>query len=70
VLSGEEITPSLMVFHGFFDGESFTDAGDLYPLVPLIKQPRSILEIEENTLNKLFYEEFRLLVESRESVLM
>jgi DEAD/DEAH box helicase domain-containing protein len=69
VLSEEELSPSLMAFHGFFNGELFQGAGDLYPPIPLMKPPRSLLEVEETLLNKLFYEDFKLLVESREDTL-
>jgi DEAD/DEAH box helicase domain-containing protein len=70
ILGEEEAAPSLMVFHGYFDGSDFQGAGELYPPVPLLKPPRSLLEVEESVLNKLFYEDFKLLVESREATLL
>lgn len=69
VLGEETITPTLLVCQGFYDGEDFYGVVELYPPIPLVKPPRSLLEVEEVLLNRVFYEDFTLLLESRDVIL-
>ncbi|MEM3993367.1 MAG: helicase-related protein [Desulfurococcaceae archaeon] len=70
VIDEESLSPTLITAHGFFDGEKFQGSVDLYPPVPLIKPPQSLLELENLIIDKVFYEEYKLLVENREVTLM
>lgn len=69
VLNEESLTPTLLTAHGVFDGDKFTGTVELYPPIPLIKPPQPLLELEGMILDKVFYEEFKLLVENRDIVL-
>jgi len=69
VLGEESIAPTLLVCQGFYDGGDFYGVAELYPPIPLIKPPRILLEVEETLLSRVFYEDFTLLVESRNVVL-
>lgn len=69
VLGEDTLSPILLSGHGFYDGESFQGAVEQYPPLPLIKPPRELLEVESSVLNKVYYEEFKLLVENKEAVL-
>jgi len=70
VLDEESAIPTLLAGHGIYDGEVFAGGVDLYPPIPFVKPPQSLLEVEERILNKVFYENFKLLVECRESALL
>jgi len=70
VLDEESLTPTLLTGHGFYDGEKFYGAVELYPPLPLIKPPQPLLEIENSILDRVYYEEYRLIVEARSPVIM
>jgi len=70
VLDEESLTPTLLTGHGFYDGEKFYGAVELYPPLPLIKPPQPLLEIENSILDRVYYEEYRLILEAKNPVLM
>jgi DEAD/DEAH box helicase domain-containing protein len=69
VLDEESLTPTLITAHGVFDGERFHGSVDLYPPLPLIKPPQQLIETESFILDKVFYEDYKLIVENLEAVL-
>ncbi|MEM3927284.1 MAG: DEAD/DEAH box helicase [Desulfurococcaceae archaeon] len=66
VLEEESITPVLISGHGIYDGDKFDGAVELYPPIPLVKPPRELLDLENTVLDKIYYEEFKFLVENWE----
>jgi DEAD/DEAH box helicase domain-containing protein len=70
VLDEESIAPTLITAHGFYDGESFVGAVELYPPLPLVKPPQPLLQVESALLDKVFYEDFKVIVESKDATLM
>lgn len=69
VLDEESLAPLVLTAHGSYDGETFRGAVDLHLPVPFTRPPQSLLEVEGHITDKVFYEDYKLLVESRESVL-
>ncbi|MEM4717204.1 MAG: DEAD/DEAH box helicase [Desulfurococcaceae archaeon] len=63
-LDEESLTPSLLTAHGFYDGEKFHGQVELYPPLPLVKPPARLLEVENQLLDKVFYEDYKLIVEN------
>ncbi|MEM4751805.1 MAG: DEAD/DEAH box helicase [Desulfurococcaceae archaeon] len=70
VLDGEAIAPSLLTGHGVYNGETFLGDVDVYPSLPLIKPPQPLLRVEEAILDKVFYEDYKLIVEDRRTTLV
>ena len=69
VLNDGRPVPSLISGHGAFDGDKFIGSIALYPPIPLIKPPKELLEVENYILDKVYYENFKLLVEDSNVVL-
>lgn len=69
VLDDESLTPSLITAHGFYDGERFVGEVELYPPIPFAKPPSTLLAIENTLLDKIHYEDYKLLIENYDTVL-
>jgi DEAD/DEAH box helicase domain-containing protein len=69
VLNDGRPVPSLISGHRAFDGDKFIGSIALYPPIPLIKPPKELLEVENYILDKVYYENFKLLVEDSNVVL-
>lgn len=69
VLDEESLTPSLLTAHGFYDGEKFTGSVEIYPPLPLVKPPQPLLEVESSLLDKVYYEDYKLIVEDIDTLL-
>ncbi|MEM2025076.1 MAG: DEAD/DEAH box helicase, partial [Desulfurococcaceae archaeon] len=69
VLESESLMPSLLTALGVYDGSEFWSEADLYPPIPFIKPPQSLLDLESFITDKVLYEDYKLLVESRESAI-
>ncbi|MEM1618445.1 MAG: DEAD/DEAH box helicase [Desulfurococcaceae archaeon] len=69
VLGEDSAIPALVAGHGFYDGDTFNGAVKLYPPIPLIKPPKELLDLENVVLDKIYYEDYHLLVENREALI-
>ncbi|MEM4624938.1 MAG: DEAD/DEAH box helicase [Thermosphaera sp.] len=69
VLDEEATSPSLLVSIGYYDGGVSRVVSELYPPIPYIKPPPQVLEVEREILDKVLYEDFKVVVEDRSAVL-
>ena len=69
IIGEETEMPQLLVGINVYDGgEHFGDIA-LYPPIPYIKPPREILGIEERILEKIMYEEYKVIVPNKDTFL-
>ncbi|MET1159398.1 MAG: DEAD/DEAH box helicase [Thermoprotei archaeon] len=61
--------PQILVAISVFEGHETRTGIALYPPVPFIKPPREILELESYVVSKVLYEDFRLVISGRETIL-
>ncbi|MGB9826960.1 MAG: DEAD/DEAH box helicase [Thermosphaera sp.] len=69
VLDEDSLSPSLLVALAYYDGGLSRAVVELYPPIPYVKPPQAILEFEREVLDKILYEDFKLVVEDRGMVL-
>jgi len=69
-MSGEEsLKTTLIAGMGFFDGEGFYHAVEIYPPIPYIKPPDPLRELESMIAEKIDYEDYKLIVDSKEKTI-
>lgn len=69
VLGEEAELPRILVALNAYDGEKHYSAIALYPPIPYVKPPGSILEVEKNILEKIMYEDYKIIVPNKEKTL-
>ncbi len=69
IIGEETEMPQLLVGINIYDGGEHIGEIALYPPIPYIKPPREIISIEERILEKIMYEEYRVIVPEKNTFL-
>ncbi len=69
VLGEETEAPRIFVALNIFDGDKNYSAYSLYPPIPYFKPPEEILGIEKTILDKLIYEDYKLVIPNYDKTL-
>jgi len=69
ILDEDSLSPSLLVALAYYDGGVSRAVVELYPPIPYVKPPQPFLEFEREVMDKILYEDFKLVVEDRAMVL-
>ncbi|MCD6196322.1 MAG: DEAD/DEAH box helicase [Staphylothermus sp.] len=69
IIGEETEMPQLLVGINVYDGGEHVGDVALYPPIPYIKPPREILGIEERILEKIMYEEYKVIVPNKDTFL-
>nr|WP_052833622.1 DEAD/DEAH box helicase [Staphylothermus hellenicus] len=69
VVGEETELPRILVAINAYDGEKHYPAIALYPPIPYIKPPNEILEVEKRLLEKIMYEDYKIIIPNKEKTL-
>lgn len=69
VLGEETEAPRLLVSLAIFDGDKTSTATAIYPPIPYIKPPQNIADLEKQVLDKIVYEDYKLIIDNTDAVI-